>query len=353
MSISLSYTAAKKSVAGSSKYSWRQDLRTVRILRLATGTTVAMAIAQAIDWPLSYVTAALVVAMLAMPSPPVTYRDTVKNLIYAICAFSFGVVVTLFVLPFPLVFFGVYGLIFFFIHYYLHKGAPFFLILMLVLTTTILPLVGSVDEGLTKYLAFSILWGACLAVVIIQLAYGIFPDPENDEQRVQASFQRGYSPHAAAVALQTTLVVLPAMMVFLSFGWAVHVVGMLYINLVALEGGIAHSEKEAQRYLVANFGGGLAAIVFYCLIVALPAYHFFVALMFFTTLLFAKKSFSDTSTARYYPTALIGLVILISSSTGPGTDMSVVYFKRVLYIALASLYVIASTMVLDRYVFKH
>jgi hypothetical protein len=75
---------------------------------------------------------------------------------------------------------------------------------------------------------------------------------------------------------------------------------MLFIGLVALEGGTAHSKKEAEQYLVANLGGGMAAIVFYMLIVVLPAVHFFVALMFFVPLLFGARAFSDRSTARYY-----------------------------------------------------
>lgn len=166
------------------------------------------------------------------------------------------------------------------------------------------------------------------------------------------TFQAGFSPHAAAIALQTAFVILPAMVAFLSFGWAFHVVAMLYINLIALEGGIAHSKKETEQYLVANLGGGLAAIVFYLLIVALPAYHFFVVLMFLTTLVFGERAFSDRPTTRYFPTALIGLVTLISSSTGAGSDMSVVYFKRLFYIALAAVYVIAMTVVLERYVFN-
>ena len=45
--------------------SWRQDLRTVRTLRLALALTAAMAIAQGLDWPLQFVYVALVVGLLA------------------------------------------------------------------------------------------------------------------------------------------------------------------------------------------------------------------------------------------------------------------------------------------------
>ena len=333
------------------KYSWRQDLRSVRILRLAVGTTVAMAIAQGINWPVSFITPALVASMLTMPSPSLTWKETLKNILYAVCALSIGLTVTLFLLPFPFVFILAYGLIFFFMRYYMHKGAPFFLILMLVLTTTIIPLVGNVHEGLSNIIASYILFGICLAVIIIQLAYGVFPDPPGGETAAQVAFQAGYSSHAAVYALQSTLVVLPAMIAFLTFGWQVHLVAMLYTAIISLEGGMAHSKMDAEQYLVANLGGGMAALVFYLLIVALPAYHFLVALMFLTTLVFGEKAFSNSPTARYYPSALTGLVILVSSSTGPGVDMSVIYFKRLLYIALASVYVIAATSVLDRYIF--
>ncbi len=353
MSINQPIKVSDQITTGAGRVTEWLSLNNVRTLRLSVATTIAMALAHAINWPLSFVTPALVVGVLTVPSPPVTYGETLRNILYAVFVFSFGLVITLFFLPFPIVFCLVSGLIFFFVHYYLHKGAPIFLSLMLVLTTTILPLVANAHEGLSRYLALSILWGACLAAVIIQLAWALFPDPPGAETVPATGFQPDYSRHAAIIALQTTIVILLAMIAFLSFNWTAHVVAMLYINLIALEGGIAHSKKKAQHFLLANLGGGLAATVFYCLIVAVPAYHFFVFLMLLTTLLFGTRAFSDRSTARYYPTALIGLVVLISSSTGPGSDMSVVWFKRVLYIAMAAVYVIAATLVLERFVFKH
>jgi hypothetical protein len=60
-------------------------------------------------------------------------------------------------LPFPLVSVLAYGLIYFFLHYYLYKGAQLFLMVLLVLTTTILPLVGNAIEDVSRTVAFNIL----------------------------------------------------------------------------------------------------------------------------------------------------------------------------------------------------
>jgi len=88
---------------------------------------------------------------------------------------------------------------------------------MLVLTTTILPFVANAHEGLSKFLAFSILFGTCLATIIIQLAHGVFPDPPEGRTMEPTAFRAGYSSHAAGIALQSTLAILPAIVAFLSF----------------------------------------------------------------------------------------------------------------------------------------
>jgi len=45
----------------------------------------------------------------------------------------------------------------FFLHYQLHKGAQLLLMVLLVLTTTILPLVGNANEDVSRTVALNIL----------------------------------------------------------------------------------------------------------------------------------------------------------------------------------------------------
>ena len=66
---------------------WRSDLRTVRVFRLALTVTVAMAVAQGFNWPLSFVYVAVVSALLGLPIPEPTLRETFNGLANAVVVF--------------------------------------------------------------------------------------------------------------------------------------------------------------------------------------------------------------------------------------------------------------------------
>ena len=51
------------------------DLRTVRVLRYATGAALAMAVAMGIDWQLSYLLPVLSLSFLASPDPCPTLKQ--------------------------------------------------------------------------------------------------------------------------------------------------------------------------------------------------------------------------------------------------------------------------------------
>lgn len=97
--------------------------------------------------------------------------------------------------PYPLIFVVAYALAIFLSAYFLHQGAPFVLILFTILALLIFPIVGNVDEGVTLVIAGAILISETVAVVVVQLAHGVLPDPPETESAETPSMQTAYSPH--------------------------------------------------------------------------------------------------------------------------------------------------------------
>jgi hypothetical protein len=95
--------------------------------------------------------------------------------------------------------------------------------------------------------------------------------------------------------------------------------------------------------------GGVCAWVFYWLIVAVPEYHFYITLMFLTTLMFGMNMFSAKPTAKYYGSALIALLILVNGSMAEGSDFVELFVTRIVLIVLAVLYIVAALKILDSY----
>ena len=69
--------------------------------------------------------------------------------------------------------------------------------------------------------------------------------------------------------------------------------------------------------------------------------------MALTTLYFGRQVFSGKPTAKYYNSALIALLILVSGSLGEGAEFTEKFIMRVILITLAVVYIVAVLKVLD------
>ena len=114
---------------------------------------------------------------MEMPIPEPTLREFVAYLSYAILSVVGGCVFVILFEPYPLIFIPAYSLAVFLCVYFLHKGASIVLKLLVFLGLLILPIVGNIDEGLTAFLGACLLLSEVIAIVTIQLAHGILPDP--------------------------------------------------------------------------------------------------------------------------------------------------------------------------------
>ena len=333
---------------------WFQELthdqRSIRIIRYAVGVTLSVALAFAIEWPLSFLTPVLTAVVLAMPLPAPSLRGGLKNMLHTVSAFALGLVFTLFLLPYPLIFVPMLGLVLFQIYYLLNRGGSFWLVLMSLLAILILPMLGNASEGLATGFVLGFVWSGWLTVIMIWVAHMLVPDPPGGKPfPKRPGFQAVYSQPAAQAALKSTIVVLPLATVFIVANLSGLLLVMVFAAIFSLSPDLGKGTEAGKNSLMSTVIGGLGAWVFYFLIVAVPQYHFFIALIFLTCLYFGNIIFSDRASAKYFGSAFVALFVLVDSSIGEGTDFASTFFLRVIFIILATLYVIVVLMVLDRY----
>jgi hypothetical protein len=96
-------------------------------------------------------------------------------------------------------------------------------------------------------------------------------------------------------------------------------------------------------------GKYVIALLFFYALAVVSEYHFLVVLIFLAALWFAQNMFSDKPNAKYYPSAFTALLILVSTSMGEGGNIELKFALRVIFITLASTYVIVALRVLDRF----
>ncbi len=329
---------------------WTRDLRTARIVRYAIGVTAAVALAFGLDWPLFFVTPLFTAMFLAMPLPAPTIRQSLHTMLYPLVAFALGLLFTLLVLRYPLVYIPMLGLVMFHIYYLANRGGPFMLVLMCLLAVLLLPLMSTQHPALAVAVALYFVWSAVLAVILVLLAHGLFSDPPSERPAAAAAgFQPGYSSKAAAAALKSTVVILPLATLFIAFSSTDQMLIMIFAAVFSLSPELTNGSAVARKSLTSTLIGGVAAVVFFYLIVAVPEYHFFIALMFFTTLLFGAGIFSDNPLAKYLSSAVTALLILLGTSMGEGASLTDKYIVRVLLISGAAVYIVGALSVFDHF----
>ncbi len=327
--------------------SW--DLRSIRGVRFAVGVTVAVAISFGLNWPLYFLTPVLTAFFLSLPLPAPTLRQMFVGIVYVLAAFVLGLVFTLFLLPYPLVYVPALGLVLFHIYYFANRGGSVFLVLFCLLAVLILPMTGQAYEAMAVVIALYFAASAVLAIVLVFMSHGLFPDPPVAHKVPgRAGFQSGYSPVAALNALKSTIAILPLAMLFISFGWTSQLLILVFAAFFSLSPELSKGKQAALKSLTSTLIGGLGAIVFYYLIVAVPEFFFFVALMFLTTLLFGAGLYSNRPVAKYLSSAVTALIVLIASSIGAQGSVTGELILRVMLIGAASAYIVAVFELFER-----
>jgi hypothetical protein len=319
-------------------------------LRFAIGVTAAAAIAFAFRWPLFFLAPALVAFFLAHPATLSPARHVGGLLFASILAVALGLLFGHFLLPWPLIYIPLLGLALFRIYYWVNRGGSPILAAIMLLAIMILPVLSFSYDSLASgfLLSLNFLASAGTAVVIWLFAHIALPEPSGPDGASLAGLTPpGYSPAAAKAALKSTLVVLTIEILFLTLNWESELLLIVFVAIFSLSPEVSKSRAKSRTILAANLIGIVATVVFYWLIVAVPEYYFFVALMFLTALAFGSAIFSSDPLAGYMPPACIAVLILIGASMTPHAGFMEQPFKRIFLIGLAAFYVVAALDLLD------
>ena len=324
--------------------------RNIRVMRFALGLTIAVALTSFFNWPLSFLVPILLTIFLAMPAPKPPLKAGIASMLLTLLAFAIGLVFTLFLLPFPLIYVPMLGLVLFYLFYLLNRGGPLFFVIMALLAILILPMIGTIHESLEFTVAFGFVFSGWVTIMMVWIAHFLVPDqPGMVKLPEKAGFQSGYSKPAAQAALKSTIVILPIAAMFIMLELTDYILVLVFAAIFTLSPNVSKGKEAGMNSLKSTVLGGLYAFAFYALLIAVPEFHFFIALMFLTTLIFASNIFSDKPAAQYYASAFSTLYILIHSSLDGSAGFSSVFFIRFSLILLATIYVVFSLLVFDRY----
>ena len=324
-------------------------IRTRRVFRFATGVTLAMALATAIAWPLSFLTAVLVGLLLGSPAA-LTLRAGLGFVLIIAIAMAVSLFLSVKLLAYPLVFLGIVGLLLFRIFYAASGGGNPIFVLWMIVGLLVIPLVTMSAPVAGAVIGFYITFGAAVAVGIVWLMQALIPHPETDAT-IASDTSNPEIPEPSVrfrSAAISTLAVMPLMVLFYVFQLTQHLVILIFAAILAISAGSVAGLKGGMGLLIANIGGGVITILIYNLLVAVPDLAFFVVLMFLTTLLIGMQRFSDRPNAALYGSALNTVLIVIGSVTTSTAEADSNVYLRLIQITLAVIYIVAAFDLLER-----
>ena len=145
-------------------------------------------------------------------------------------------------------------------------------------------MLGQLHDIITEGFALSFIFSSALAILLYHIAHGLLPDPPGGPAMPSGSRPKpGYSRDDAQAALKSTIIVLPLATLFIWMGGASQILILVFSAIFSLSPALSAGKTAALKSLTSTVLGGLSALIFYWLIVAVPEIHFFIALTLLTT----------------------------------------------------------------------
>ena len=324
------------------------DIRSVRILRYAFGSTLGMAVAMGFDWPLAFLTPVLVVSFLGTPAPRPAIKSLVSFVAIIALACAIGSVLAILLVPYPVVFLLVLALLLFHVFLAKMRGAPGLLITWLLIALQAIPILATVSTKLAVMVAGYIVYGSAIAVGVVWLAHIVIPDPPQPAAAASAAPQEEVlsAEYGFYRALVATAVVYPVAALFFAFQNTSALIVLIFIAILTLQPSLAAGYKAGIALIVGNLIGGIASIIVYDLLVVAPHFGFLVLLTLLTALLFGAGLFSTSRWAPLLGMAFSTLLLIIGSTTSSYGEAGAKATTRVIQITVAVTYAVLAHNVL-------
>ena len=320
--------------------------REQRALRLATGTALCLAASFGVALPIPFLAPVLCLILLASVNRPLPLKAAVVLALVAMLTTSVGLLLIPILRYYPVTGVLVIGVSLFQVFRFGLRGGNPLIVTFLVIGLTMISSAGVAEFDLAAMVIGALVKGLLLAVLVVAISHGLFPDPPNAPSPPPAAPLP--DEEVSRVALRATLIVLPAFLMAL-----IDPAGYLPIILKAVslsqQSSTTNARNAGRELIGSTLCAGLLAILFWsALSLFVHLWMFFLWMLLFGLVL-ARKLYALSPT-RFTPgfwlNTLITLIILLGQSVQDsiaGKDVYTAFAVRMGLFLLVTLY--ASLMV--------
>ncbi len=327
-------------------------LQTVYILRMTTGLTTAVAVSYGMAWPLNFIAPLFAVIFLVFPAW-IGWKMAVQILLRLTFSLLIGLIISEYFLNFPLLCVPLYGLLFFFIYYNDTPSAPPMATMFMTLGITIVPIMGLSGAGMSHVIAIALLFNMGVGLLFAWFFHAVIPN-SLAEQTPQVKPAAKPTPpptpsreERARLALVSTIVALTAVVIFFSFNLSAYAFAMIQICFMAGSPNANASFQAMKGNALACLIGGIAIIIVYNLLTAVPTYLFLVAITLCFALLFSRQIYGGGPMGKAFISGLTTFLVLLGTSTMADTAASTNFYLRIAQILFAGLFTVAGLIIVE------
>ncbi len=328
------------------------QLKSIQIARLSVGLTASVAVSYGSAWPLSFLTPIFTFLFLSMPrwiGAKMAFQ-LILRLAYCLCL---GMVIAEFFLLYPLLCIPLYGLIFFLIYYNDTPTAPPMSTLFMTLAVTMIPIMSFSGAMLSHMIALFLLVNMSAGLFFAWAFHTLIPNnlaTVLPEQTKPAQSQPSTPPQdeeRIRLALTSSIVALTAVILFFALNFSQYALAMIYICFMAGTPTTNASVIVMKANATATCIGGVAVIIAYNLLVAVPTYLFLIVLTLLFSLLFSSIIFGGTKNAAAFSSGLTTFLVLLGSSTGVDQTASANFYLRIAQVLFAGIFTLGALIAVE------
>lgn len=328
------------------------NLQTVRIARMTAGVTTAVAFSYGLAWPLYFVTPIFAAVFLVAPVW-IGWKMATQLLGRLIFSLLLGLIISEFFLDFPLLCVPLYGLLFFYIYYHDTPAAPPMAALFMTLGITMVPIMGLSGVGASHFIAMGLFFNMGFGLFFSWLFHGLIPDtlavlpPQEQSARKKPPPPEPPPEERVRLAMVSTLVALAAVVLFFALNLVQYALAMMYICFAAGTPSTVASVQVMKTNTLATCIGGIAIILAFNLLVAVPTYFFLLAVVLAFSFFFARKIFMGGPYAAAFISGLTTFLVLLGSSTGVDKVAATNFYLRIAQVLFAGLFTTVALKVVE------
>lgn len=309
------------------------QVRWQAVLRFAAGVTAAFVLCEYQGWTPTFLAPVLVAVLLTnLPGrPPAKIALALVLTMSVASLFAFALAALLRGTPFVL--FGLISLCMFLAFHALLTGRPRLPLLLLLICLATIPVVVMVAPGLAGILPVALIRGTAVALLLIWAVYAFWPLPPAPAATAATALP---GPDAApGIALLSTAVVVPLMLVYLLYGLADALPVMVATVMLVLNFDLRRSGLHALALVLGNFAGGLLGLGLHTLLLTTPSLPFLALLLFPVLLAFGQRISAGGPAAAVALIACNAMLIILSSAIASGPGSLALWLTRLSQFALA------------------